>query len=67
MFFVEILKMFLKRHKTNKNALYFKTDNLVLENSWFNSHIDGEKRKFKGNVNIELMTVSVSVIVPRFV
>ncbi len=67
LFFVEILKMFLKRHKTNKNALYFKTDNLVLENSWFNSHIDGEKRKFKGNVNIELMTVSVSVIVPRFV
>lgn len=60
-FFFELSKMVFKLHKTNRNAMYFKTDNLTIENKWFNSHIDGERKNFKENINIEIIPSSVPV------
>lgn len=58
----EIFKMFLKIQKTSKNALYLKTDKLILVNNTFHAHIDGEKRYLKNSINIEVIPQAVNVI-----
>lgn len=62
LFLTEILKIFLKIQRTNKNALYIKTNNLMVNNQPFHAHIDGEKRNFQQSVNIDIIPLAVNVI-----
>lgn len=62
LFFIELLKMFFKINKTNKNAMYFKTNRILIRNKWMNAHIDGEKKSLKNVLDIEVFPSAISVI-----
>ncbi len=62
LFFLELIKMILLRHKNNKNAMYFKTNKLSIKNKWMNAHIDGEKKVLKEGINVDIEKLSVNVI-----
>ena len=61
MFFFEFLMILFNRKLTNSKAIYFQTANLSLKNDFITGHIDGEKKKFKGDIEISILPKSVNV------
>ena len=62
---IEVIKMYFKLHKINKNAMYFKTDKISIINKWMNTHVDGEKKNFKNNIDITIKNLAINVISPK--
>ena len=54
-FFIEFLFIILGLRRNNSRAEYYKTDKLTVKNNWCVSHVDGEKRILKGDINIKLL------------
>ncbi len=63
-YFFELLRMIFHGHQTNKNAMYFKTSKLSIKNKWMNAHIDGEKKNFQEEIEIDIQKSSINVICP---
>ena len=61
MFFFEFLMILFNRKLTNSKAIYFQIANLSLKNDFITGHIDGEKKKFKGDIEISILPKSVNV------
>ena len=60
-FFIEFLNIIVKRRINSSRALYFKASSLKITNKWCLSHIDGEKKIFKEDLNFEIINKSVNV------
>ena len=60
-YFIEFLKILLKHRVDNSLALYFKTSNLKIENKYALGHIDGEKKKFRGDFNFKILKQVINV------
>ena len=61
-FFIEFLNIIFKHRADSSRAMYFKTSNLKINNKWTMGHIDGEKKKFKGNFEFNIIPNSVRVL-----
>lgn len=61
MFFFEFLMILFNRKLSNSKAMYFQTSELSIKNEFITGHIDGEKRKFKGDIKINIASQSVKV------
>ncbi len=60
-FFIELINI-LFNHKVNSSrAMYFNATQLKIDNNWKLGHIDGEKQKFKEDLNFKILGKSVSV------
>ena len=60
-FFIEFLKILLNIKFNTKKTKYFKTDKLVIKNTWVACHIDGEKMKLKNDINISVIPQILNV------
>ena len=49
------------RKLSNSKAMYFQTSELSIKNEFITGHIDGEKRKFKGDIKFNIASQSVKV------
>lgn len=61
MFFFEFLQIILNIKISGSKAMYFQTSSLNIKNDFFNCHLDGEKHKFKDEINITIIPESVRV------
>lgn len=61
MFFIEFLQIIFDRKSSGSKAMYFQTSNFIIKNDFTTGHIDGEKNKFKGNINITIIPKSVKI------
>ena len=61
MFFMEFLQIIFDRKSSGSKAMYFQTSNFIIKNDFTTGHIDGEKNKFKGNINITIIPKSVKI------
>lgn len=61
MFFFEFLQIIFNIKISGSKAMYFQTSALNIKNDFFNCHLDGEKHKFKDEVNITIIPESVKV------
>lgn len=61
MFFFEFLMILFNRKLSNSKAMYFQTSELSIKNEFITGHIDGEKRKFKGDIKFNIASQSVKV------
>ncbi len=64
LFFIEFILTLLKIRKNSTRAEYRHAKNIIIENNWIASHIDGEKHNIKENVNITVNPKSVKVFAP---
>lgn len=62
LFFFEFLQIIFDKKVSNTKALYFQTPNLVIKNDFVTGHIDGEKQKFKGDIEISIAPRSVKIL-----
>ena len=62
LFFIEFLQIIFNRKSSNSKAMYFQTSNLIIKNDIITGHIDGEKIKFKGDIEINIVPKSVKVL-----
>lgn len=62
-FFFEFLSIIFRRRISNSRAVYFKSASLKLKNKRCMAHIDGEKQKFEGDLNFEILNRAVAVYV----
>jgi len=60
-FFFELIKIALGIRKNSTIAEYKKFEKLDIKNSWQVSHIDGEKRNLKDNINTKILKKSIQV------
>lgn len=60
-FFFEFIKIALGIRKNSTIAEYKKFEKLDIKNSWQVSHIDGEKRNLKDNINTKILKKSIQV------
>ncbi len=61
-FFIEILNILFNHRVDSKRAIYFNTSKLKIENKWTMGHIDGEKQKFRGNFEFNIIPNAINVI-----
>ena len=61
MFFAEFLEIIFDKKSTNSKAMYFQTSNFKIKNDITTGHIDGEKQKFKGDIEINITPKSVKI------
>ena len=61
-FFIEILNILFNHRVDSKRAIYFNTSKLKIENKWTMGHIDGEKQKFRGNFECNIIPNAINVI-----
>lgn len=61
MFFFEFLMILFNRKLSNSKAMYFQTSELSIKNEFITGHIDGEKRKFKGDIKFNIASQSVKI------
>lgn len=61
MFFAEFLQIIFDKKSTNSKAMYFQTSNFKIKNDITTGHIDGEKQKFKGDIEINIPPKSVKI------
>lgn len=61
MFFAEFLQIIFDKKSTNSKAMYFQTSNFKIKNDITTGHIDGEKQKFKGDIEINITPKSVKI------
>lgn len=60
-FFFEFLMILFNKKLSTSKAMYFQTSNLYIKNEFSTGHIDGEKRKFKDDIEINIVPKSVKV------
>ncbi len=60
-FFIEFLGILLNYKNSNSKAMYFNTNKLIIKNEFSTGHIDGEKQKFRDDININIIPRSVKV------
>ncbi len=61
-FFIEFLNILFQHRIDNKRAMYFKTSKLKIDNKWTLGHIDGEKQKFSGNIEFNIIPNAINII-----
>ncbi len=61
MFFFEFLMILFNKKLSNSKAMYFQTSELTIKNDFITGHIDGEKRKLKGDIEINIAPKSIKV------
>ena len=60
-FFIEFLSIIFKCRVDSSRAKYFKTANISITNEYSVGHIDGEKEKIRGDINIKVLNKVVNV------
>lgn len=60
-FFIEFLGIIFNYKISNFKAMYFQASNLLIKNDFITGHIDGEKQKFKDDIEINIVPKSVKV------
>ena len=60
-FFIEFLNIIFKHRVDNPRAMYFKTSSLKINNKWAMGHIDGEKEKFRGDLEFKILKQAISI------
>lgn len=61
MFFIEFLQIIFDKKSSGSKAMYFQTSNFRIKNDFTTGHIDGEKTKFKDDIEINIIPKSVKV------
>lgn len=61
MFFIEFLQIIFDKKSSGSKAMYFQTSNFKIKNDFTTGHIDGEKTKFKNDIEINIIPKSVKV------
>ena len=61
MFFIEFLQIIFDKKSSGSKAMYFQTSNFRIKNDITTGHIDGEKTKFKDDIEINIIPKSVKV------
>ena len=61
MFFIEFLQIIFDKKSSGSKAMYFQSTNFKIKNDFITGHIDGEKQKFKGDIEINITPKSVKV------
>lgn len=61
MFFIEFLQIIFDKKSSSSKAMYFQTSNFRIKNDFTTGHIDGEKTKFKDDIEINIIPKSVKV------
>lgn len=61
MFFIEFLQIIFNRKSSNSKAMYFQTSSILIKNDFCTGHIDGEKRKFKSDIEINLIPRAIMI------
>lgn len=62
-FFFEFLNIIFNRRVDNSRAIYFKASDLKIKNTYCVGHIDGEKAKYREDLNFKVLDKSVNVFV----
>ncbi|MGM9994019.1 MAG: diacylglycerol/lipid kinase family protein [Candidatus Avigastranaerophilus sp.] len=60
-FFIEFLKIIFNIKKNNKNTVYMKASKISIKNTWLFCHIDGEKKKIRGDIKINILPKTLKV------
>lgn len=60
-FFLEFLQIIFEIKTSNTKAIYFQTNSFFIKNEFATGHIDGEKTKFKGDIEISIAPKSVRI------
>lgn len=61
MYFLEFLMILFNKKFSGSKAMYFQAKELLIKNDFTVAHIDGEKQKFKGDIDIKVAPKSVKV------
>ena len=61
MYFLEFLMILFNKKFSGSKAMYFQAKELLIKNDFTVAHIDGEKKKFKGDIDIKVAPKSVKV------
>ena len=61
LYFFEFLKIIFGNKSSSDKVMYFQCSSLNIENDFCTCHIDGEKTKFKDNIDINIIPKSVKV------
>lgn len=61
MYFIEFLMILLNKKFSGSKAMYFQAKELYIKNDFTTCHIDGEKQKFKGDIDVKVAPKSVKV------
>ena len=61
-FLIDFLNIILKRRVNNSRAIYFKTSDLKIKNKWSMGHIDGEKEKFRGDLEFKVVPSCINIL-----
>ena len=62
-FLYEFIRIILGIKATSSRASYLSGEKLTINNTWAACHIDGEKKKLKGNINIEILNKAINILV----
>lgn len=60
-FFYEFVRILFGIRKGSSRAEYFKASELNIQNNWCACHIDGEKTRIKGNIEIKIIPKAIRV------
>lgn len=60
-FLIEFFKIVLNIKTSNKNVKYLKAVNMQIKNEFINCHIDGEHKKIKGDIVINIAPESLKI------
>lgn len=61
LFFIEFIRIILNIKRNNNRAIYTQAKEVSIKNTWLSCHIDGEKRKIKGDININILPKTLKV------
>ncbi len=67
MFFIEFLQIIFNKKSSGSKAMYFQTSNFKIKNDFTTGHIDGEKTKFKDDIEISIIPKSVKIFSNTYV
>ena len=61
-FFFELVRIILKIKVNNSRAEYLKAKSINIQNKWCYAHIDGEKRRYNEDININVEQKAIKVL-----
>lgn len=61
LFFIEFIRIILNIKTNNSRAIYHKAKEINIKNTWLSCHIDGEKKKIKGDIKINILPKTLKV------
>ena len=61
LFLIEFIRIILNIKRNNNRAIYSQAREINIKNTWLSCHIDGEKKKIKGDIKINILPKTLKV------